>query len=303
MGPPPYVTRQLVDRPVCDAKEHRQIRERFAVQLVALATAIRDVGALPILVLPPGNEADYEPNRSILRSATTEPERVAFEKSFRAALERSDSSLEVREAAWRLLLDQHPEFAETHFQLGKVLLAQGRWEEAAEAFATARDLDALPQRFPRWMNQAYLDAAAESSAVLIDGPAVFRADHPHGQLDESLFHDGQHPTLRGYVLIARAILKELARSKAFDWPDGAPPPMFDEADCARHFGIDAEAWAAACTRTAAFFGRVAFIRHDATARVHRADTLNAAAARIRGGAAPEALGLPGIGVTPSRARN
>ncbi len=42
-----------------------------------------------------------------------------------------------------------------------------------------------------------------AAVLLVDGPRVLEAISPHGILDDGLFHDAQHPNLRGYVASPR----------------------------------------------------------------------------------------------------
>ncbi len=297
--PPPVVTRTLVDRPAFQRQEYELLRDQFALRLDGVADYARRVGAVPILIQPAGNDGDYLPARSFLDPATPAAERDAFAAAFEAAVALEASDPAAAEAAYRDLLARQPLFAESHFRLGRLRRAAGADAEAAALFVRARDLDGMPMRCPSDFLAAYDRVARTHGALLIDGLAVLRTLHPHGQLDEVLFHDGQHPTFRAYIALAQATLDGLAARGAFGWPQDRPAPTIDPVACAAHFGIDAPVWAEACRHSAFYYSRLAYTRHDPTPWLERGGLCQQAAERIDAGAAPEAVGLPGLGVHPT----
>jgi tetratricopeptide (TPR) repeat protein len=296
--PPPAVTRQLVDRPVFQPDEYAFLLHDFRRRLDGVAAYARRVGALPILVIPAGNEAGYPPGRSYLAPETSLAERAAFARDFEAARLREDADPSGAESAYRALLARHPEFAEAHFRLGRLLAASDRIDEARAHFARARDLDGMPMRCPGDFQDAYREVAARHDALLVDGPDVVKRLDPGGLLGDNVFHDGQHPTFRSYLALAQEILDQLAERKEFGWPTGVGGPVIDPEECAEHFGLDASRWAEVCRRSASFHARIAYTRHDPTEHLARADRYARAAEAIASGANPEDVGLPGLGIAP-----
>jgi tetratricopeptide (TPR) repeat protein len=232
----------------------------------------------------------------MLRPDSTVEQRAAFAREFleARALEERDAGAAL--GVYRLMAVRHPEYAELHYRIGRLLLGRGRREEAAEAFELARDLDGLPQRFPGWMHGIYRDVAAKYGAILVDGPAVLRAASPSGALDDGMFHDGQHPSLRGHVVLAQAVLDALAARGEFGWPSGVGAPVVDVRECAAHFGVDSALWGQVCSRAGAFYDLTAYIRHDATERMAKRERYRAAARRIYAGESAELVGVRGVGV-------
>jgi hypothetical protein len=96
---------------------------------------------------------------------------------------------------------------------------------------------------------------------------VLDADHRG-----DLFHDGQHPTLDGYVAIAQDLLEQLRARRAFGWPESTPVPRVDPVECALQFKLDAQQWARICRRSADFYGRIAYIRYDPSPTCPRSST-------------------------------
>lgn len=281
--PPPRVTRALVDMPSCTHEEYAALRADFRRDLEAAVRFCERVGALPILVIPPSNLGDYSPARSVMSATATATDRAAFARDFLAArfLELTDPARAL--AAYRALLVREPGFAEAHYRLARLLDAAGDSDQARHHYIQARDLDGLPMRCPSDFQAAYRAVAARHDVVLIDGPAVLAALTPRGILDDHVFHDAQHPNLRGYVALARAVLNRLHARRAFDWPDGRTAPGITPADCAAHFGLGPRAWSAVCTRTAIFFEGTAYIRYEPSGSLEKARRYHIEARRIAAG--------------------
>jgi hypothetical protein len=299
LRPPHVVTRELIDRPVCTVEEAGLILGDFRRRLEAIADYCESIRTLPIFIIPSSNDGGYDPSRSCLAPATPEAERVAFARSVAQAraLERKDPA-EARRLTGELAA-RHPEFAEVHYRLARLLEQTGSWAEARRHYIEARELDGLPLRCPEAFRQAFRKVAARHpSVLLVDGPAVFEAASPHGILDDSLFHDAQHPNLRGYAALAQDMLDQLARRRAFGWPEGAEVPRVDAGASARHFGLDASCWALVCRRESAFYQVTAYIRYDPKFRNERAVAYRRAAGAIERGTPPTEAGIPGWGMRP-----
>src|SRR4030095_1621603 len=59
--PPPRATRELIDRPVCTASEYAFLLEDYRVRLDHLLAWCNRIGAVPIVVVPAGNDTDFPP--------------------------------------------------------------------------------------------------------------------------------------------------------------------------------------------------------------------------------------------------
>ena len=141
----------------------------------------------------------------------------------------------------------------------------------------------------------------EQSVILVDGPAVLKAKSPHGILDNHLFHDNVHPTLKGYVALAEAVLSGLKTRAAFGWPASTrlPPLSLRESPSnstsMQPHGppfatelppITVGSLSSRSTRPSGSSGVIATVRRRS---------------RIEAGVAPENTGVPGVG-TPGLAR-
>jgi hypothetical protein len=300
--PQRVITRELIDRPAYTTEEGETIRSDFERRLETIATYCETIGTALIFVIPPSNDSGFDPSRSILAPGVARAERVAFARSVARA-----RALEVKEPALaqrleRELVERHPGFAELHFRLARLLEQAGLWDEARIHYVKARELDALPLRCPEPLRQAYRHVAASHPSIfLVDGPKVFEARCPHGIVGDRLFHDAQHPNLRGYAILAEEILRQLAARRAFGWPVGTPAPPVDVEACARHFKLNAARWEEVCRREAWFFDTTAYIRYDPRFRTERAKAYLRAAAAIEAGCDPAAALVPGWPLPPKPA--
>jgi lysophospholipase L1-like esterase len=295
--PPPIDGyRDLIDTPAYTPAEHDLLLADFRRRLEAIVTYAETLGATIVLIPPPGNDADFEPNRSFLPAATPRREREDFRRDFLAAraLEASDRPAAI--AAYRALIARQPGFAETHYRLGQLLDQAGDNDAAYRQFVAARDRDGFPNRCLTAFQEVCRDLAARHDVILVDAQAELHAVGRRGRLGDELFQDAMHPSLRGQIALAQAILRGLRGRRAFGWPEETPAPSIDPSACAAHFGLGLEAWKKLCLWGIHFGTRSRGLRYDPTLRAQRRQTHAEAYDRLVAGEAVEALGLPNIGI-------
>ena len=230
MVPPHMAGRGPVEPPIIRHSESERLRREFRRRIEAIVSWCERIGTLPVLVIPADNEAGFEPNRSVLPESLLEARRAFARDWLSACAAESGSDPAAAMSRYRELIDRQPGFAEAHFRLGRLLERSGRFDEAAAQYRLARDLDGFPQRCPSPFQDAYREVAARHGCILIDGPAELRALSPHGLLDDRVFHDAHHPSLRGHIALAEAVLHELLPPRRFGWTDGVVPSI-DLAEC------------------------------------------------------------------------
>ncbi len=294
--PPLHGYRRLVDVPIYTPEEYATLLADFRRRLEAIVSYGKEIGAIVVLIIPAGNDAGFEPNRSFLPAGTSRGERESFEREFLAAAAREVTDPAGSIALLRTLLDRQPGFAEAHYRLARLLEETGQWDLAYRHYVAARDRDGYPMRCLSAFQQVYRDVAAGSDCVLIDAQAYLHAIGRNGLLDDQLFQDAMHPSLRGQIALAQAVLQALHARGAFGWPKGTAVPFIDPVECARRMGLDAAAWRFVCLWGIQFNELVAPLRYDPTRRAAMRQTYAQAADRIEAGAAPESLGLPNIGI-------
>jgi hypothetical protein len=286
----------LVEVPVYTPAELHALLDGYERRLEAIAVFCARLGALTVLVVPPSNDAGFDPNRSFLPAETPRSEREAFARDFLAARRLEDAEPARAVGLYRSLLDRHPGFAETHYRLAVLLKRAGAWDEAYRHFVAARDSDGMPLRCLSSFQEACRAVAARHQCILVDGQKLFRAIEPHGILDDCMFQDAVHPSLRGYIALAQGILEALFARRAFGWPKGKPPRPIDPARCAAHFGFKPKDWLRLCSKGAMFYGRSTSWRSDRAQRLAKLNAFQVAAKRLAAGDSPEAIGLPNIGI-------
>ncbi len=288
--------RRLIDVPAYTNLEYHTLLDDFGRRLEAMTSYAQRVGAIPVLILPPSNDADFEPNRSFLPAGTPRIEREAFEREFLAIRGNESSDARGCIERYRDMLRRQPGFAEAHYRLAQLLNEAGVWDEAYKHYVAARDLDGYPTRAPSDFQETYRNIARRQGCILIDGQTLFHAIGPHGKLDDSLFHDAMHPSLRGFIALSQAILQALQEREAFGWPRDLPAPTIQPARCAAHFGLGRDTWRHLCHWSAGFYGLMAPLRHDSSTRQRKQELNLLAMERIDAGSAPESLGMPNLGI-------
>jgi hypothetical protein len=294
--PPPNGNRALVDVPVYTRADYDAILTDFRRRLELIVAYAERIGALPILIVPPANDAGFEPNRSFLPAGTTREQRDAFRRDFLAARRTEDTDPKRSLDQYRVLLDRQPGFAETHYRIARLLEGGEAWDEAYRHYVMARDLDGNPMRMLSAFQHTYHEVAARHDCILIDGQSYFHTIGRHGLLDDTLFQDGFHPSLRGQIALAQVVLQALQKRRAFGWPHDSPAPVIDPASCVKHFGLTPEVWRRVCLWGIMFYDLTTGARYDSSHRLQMKLALATAAVRIKAGEPPESVGLPNVGV-------
>jgi hypothetical protein len=292
--PPPLTGRhQLIDPPLCSPSEAADILADFRARMEAIVVYCERIDAVPILIVPPANEAGFEPSRSTLPPSVPQAQRRRLVGDFSQARAAELTEPARAAAGYAAILGQHPGFAEAHFRLARLLEREGRPGEAGPHYLQALENDGLPVRCKASFRAVYEEVARRHPrAIFIDGRRELAAISPSGLLGHRVIQDTHHPTLFGYVGLATAVLRELQLLKTIDRSRPIPLPL-DAIACAEHFGMDADKWATMCERTSVHYERVAGYRYDPAERLHRSRRYAEAARRIRSGT-PSSLVLESL---------
>ncbi|USN99454.1 MAG: tetratricopeptide repeat protein [Phycisphaeraceae bacterium] len=165
---------------------------------------------VPIIVCPPvANEAGMFPLAEPDLSMLTEADREAVNVHLAAVRATADQA--VREQEARAALAIAPHHATAHHLLGRALRAQGRADEANDAFHRAVDLDPMPWRPPTESVDAVRRAADSRGVPVADLHEAFHDASDDGCFGWDLVSDHVHPSLRGQALVARTVLGAMTR--------------------------------------------------------------------------------------------
>ncbi len=294
--PTPPGRGKLVDVPAYTPAEFADLLADYERRLDAIVCYANRVGAIAAIIVPPANDADFEPNRSYLSAETPRDRREAFERAFRAAHDAEATDPDRARALYESLLDQQPGFAAAHYRLARLLEPNSSWDEAYRHFVAARDHDGYPIRCPSAFQDTCRSVARRRGAILVDGQAVFHAIGPHGMLDDHLFQDAVHPALRGHIALAQSVLAALQARGAWGWPPSRAAAVIDPARCAAHFGMRADAWKFVCLIGAVTYLKMSAWTHDGRERLKKAAAFDEAFRRIDCRIPAESAGLPNIGI-------
>jgi lysophospholipase L1-like esterase len=296
--PPAARTCQVVDVPSHTTAQRDERLRDFRRRLGAILGDLEQAGVLSIVIVPPGNDAGFEPNRSVLPPETPRLERDAFAAAVAEARAMETANRWGSIARYRALIGHQPEFAEIHFRLARLLEREGAWEQAYGEYVRARDFDSHPLRCPSAFQDACRTLAERHGAIVVDGQAILHARHPHGLLGDDLFNDGMHPSFEGHVALGEAVLAGLKEKAAFGWPQALPVPIVDLAECARRFDVTTATWKEVCRFAIGFYRTTSAIRFDPAERMEKVDRYHAELRRLEAGASSESGNCPGIGIRP-----
>lgn len=184
----------------------------FEDNLRAIAHAGSRAGATVVFGTVLTNQKDFSPFQSRHRVGLT-PEQIAnWEKSMKEGSEAANTADWVAaEHAYRAALQMDDAFAETHFQLARVLLKQNRATEAKVEYQRALDLDTLRFRTDLRLNEAIRQVSADPSvhAELADFVKEAEAESPNGILGDEFLYEHVHLSFRGTYLIARSLFRHV----------------------------------------------------------------------------------------------
>lgn len=192
-----------------------QVRSRFAGNLQAVVDMAQEAGVPVVLCTVGVNLADCPPFGFGGGPNLTEADRQArarlIDGAMRAAGKNEfDGSLEVLGKAGQI----DDSSADLEFLRGKVLLAAGRQDEALKAFTRSRDLDRLRFRADSSINRMIRDTAERadpSIVVLADIEKAMEAAALDGVPGGSFFYEHVHLTFEGTSVVAREIIRALAK--------------------------------------------------------------------------------------------
>lgn len=213
--PAPAFNLQLVTEQVgvFDAAHARTV-DNFRDNLADMLTAAAGQNVPVLLGTLVSNLKDFYPLRSACGDSGG-PEGLRIGATMAGLRGRTQAAQDYL----RSVLQEAPECAAAHFELGRLYLGAGRLAQARAAFVTARDLDRLPLRAPSILNQVLRDAGRTDGSVVVgDVEAAFSEASPGGIVGNELLTEYLHPTVRGHYLLSRTLVTRLpALAAAQGW--------------------------------------------------------------------------------------
>ncbi len=207
-------------------------RDLFEDNLRSIAKSGTDAGASVLLCTVLTNEKDFAPFQS-WHTPNLAPERVLAWENAKQAAEQSEKIGDWigAEDDWRGALAIDNAYAETHFQLGRSLLALGRASDAKPEFQKALDLDVLRFRTDSSLNRAIREVAASagSNVKLVDLVEGAEKQSPLGILGDEFLYEHVHLNLHGTYVVAQqlftAVTQDLVKRGRIRETDVKPEPI------------------------------------------------------------------------------
>lgn len=187
------IERRLVDVPYLPDEIRLRRLARFTDRMRQLSQFCQRENIKLFWFIPAASESACPPNRSTIRLGRSASLDAAYEKA-RNYEQKNEWALAAKHYGEQLKL--FPDMAEFHYRLGHCLLHMNLPQDAAASFQAALETDAYPVRAQADHRQAVEQVAREFGNVTIDTAAVLRPLTHHGILDETVFLDDVHPTLR-----------------------------------------------------------------------------------------------------------
>ena len=185
---------------------------KFEENIGAIVEMAARRGVPVVLCTVPSNLTGWVPNESVMPRGLDAAGRRAVERLVeegRGALDRGAAEEALSGLAQARGLA--PVHAGVHYLLGQAYSALERWDEARDAFARARDLDAQPARAVGALNESLRRLAERKRATLVDVERSFAEASPHGLPGFNLFEDYVHPKPEGHRRIARDLWQAFHR--------------------------------------------------------------------------------------------
>ncbi|MDA0284854.1 MAG: SGNH/GDSL hydrolase family protein, partial [Planctomycetota bacterium] len=181
----------------------------FENNLERMVLLAKQHGVPIVLVSPPSNLADTAPFKSEHRLDLTDQELARWSDTVERARTtvKAFPAAAVSEFGEAIRID--PDYAATHFELGRLLELIGDFEAAREEFLLARELDICPLRILASMELAIDQVAKRNDVPLLNAHELLERETRNGILGSSMLVDHIHPSFNGHQLIALALVKHL----------------------------------------------------------------------------------------------
>lgn len=213
-----------------DAKWRGQVLAHYELNLRRMVAIARQANCKIVFVTPASNERNCSPFKSEFAEQVTEAQRTeVLELISRAEQQASNDALQQAISTLAQATQIAPEFAETRYRLGKLLMEAQRYDEAHIEFMAALNEDICPLRAVDEVSAAIRRVGEELEVPIVDFEKQLRAmcqqEYGHPCLGEEYFLDHVHPTIEVNRKLALWIIDALQRSKIVQGMDLQEAPM------------------------------------------------------------------------------
>ncbi len=160
------------------------------------------------------NKGDLKPFVSIHSKNVTDSLKKEWETHYNLGVEnmKNESYQNAAEDFDKAInIDSLP--AKVHYELGKCYESLGDYNKALKQLTTSADLDGLRFRAPSEFNNIIRKLSSELNVPLADVQKNFQDDSEHGIVGNNLLVDHVHPNVKGYFLMAESWFNTIQKDK------------------------------------------------------------------------------------------
>ncbi len=217
----------LLDSSVGLSEYHRDqslaenIRAHYRYNLQKMIDISRQANAEIMFITPASNLRSSSPFKSEFQTQiTAAQQQQVLSLLERAEYFRKDGDLSASIEALQQALAIDDRYAQTLYQLGQALFADGQVEKASELLLAAREEDICPLRILSPMLNDLASIAAKNHTALIDFDAMIKREsvqqYGHAIPGHEFFYDHVHPSIQANNLLAQALFERMKDSGLLD---------------------------------------------------------------------------------------
>lgn len=188
--------------------DHELTETNYRLNLREMASLAQDKKVPLVFSSLASNLSDFEPLRSTTQDHSDQEIKILLSKVKTLLIEKNfEKAIQFSKKA--ISLD--PNYAQSHYQIGKVYQAASQFSKAKTHFKLARDLDKLHLRSCSKQNSIIHQIGKEQNIPVIDMEESLQAHSKNGMLGANFFLEHVHPNINGHLLIGETIARFLFR--------------------------------------------------------------------------------------------
>ncbi len=208
------IASKLYKNPAITEQDILKIHERYKANLSQVLKLAKKQGIAVMLLTVPVNVKDVPPGLSMHGLGLSQEQISEWKELFeRGSKDQAEGRLTEAAEAFESAARMDPEYAETFYRWGQVLEAQGKIEEARNAYDQAVQHEKIAARAKPGLNAVIRELCAEyPETICLDTIPLLEKKSSNGILSSEVFYDNVHPFGEIHQAIAVEILKLLAGS-------------------------------------------------------------------------------------------
>ncbi|MBI4707552.1 MAG: tetratricopeptide repeat protein [Candidatus Omnitrophica bacterium] len=257
--------RSLFDQPLFEQKKYKEVISRYKLGVAGAESLLRKYKVVGIFSTLASNISDFEPNRSVFSG--TSAQRDELKNLMELAKKELDfNNFSKAAELYSMALSLCSNFAEAHYQLGKCYQKQNNFSVAKQAFKKAVDFDAMPVRAVSGQNDFLRSLLNKEHVFVVDSEDHLTNNSADGLVGYDLMIDGNHPNIKGYILISQLIADKILEI----FQERKSLNLVSEDEAKKLFGLCSVNLSKAYNYTGLWMLRFATWRYDYSDRLNKA---------------------------------